>query len=360
MNRPLRALTLALALGACGRAGPPVAPETRLPQPVTDLHGEVQGGAIELSWTNPTRRVDNTRLRDLRVARVFRAEDSGEGEPRLALLSRGRIAGYTELAIIRFGPSAPEPAPGSAVIQGHQVRLADREGLTFGRRYSYVVVTEDASGRVSSPSARISLTLIVSPEAPLGLRADAGENAARLRWRPPERLADGSPLTGELTYDVLRAPAADAPLEVVTPAPLATTELLDRSLENDRTYYYSVRARRHQAGVTALGPPSARVAVTPRDFTPPSTPTELIATPAADGVRLSWRASPEPDVAAYVIYRAGARGDFVRVGSARAPTTVFVDRDVPRGTYRYVVTALDGGAQPNESARSGVVTVTVP
>jgi hypothetical protein len=102
------------------------------------------------------------------------------------------------------------------------------------------------------------------------------------------------------------------------------------------------------------------VAVTPRDVTPPSPPTNLIATQAANGVRLSWRASPEPDVAAYVIYRASAGAEFVRVGSVRAPTTVFVDRDVPRGTHRYAVAAQDGGARPNESARSSVATVTVP
>jgi len=69
---------------------------------------------------------------------------------------------------------------------------------------------------------------------------------------------------------------------------------------------------------------------------------------------------PDPDVAAYVIYRANPTGPFERVGTARPPAVVFVDRDVVPGTYRYAVAAEDASARPNESARSNEVTVTVP
>ena len=68
-----------------------------MPAPVTDLRGEVHDGAVELAWTTPTRRADNTRLRDIVAARVYRTEDEGVGDPRPALLVRGRIAGYIEL-----------------------------------------------------------------------------------------------------------------------------------------------------------------------------------------------------------------------------------------------------------------------
>jgi penicillin-binding protein len=102
------------------------------------------------------------------------------------------------------------------------------------------------------------------------------------------------------------------------------------------------------------------VAVTPRDVTPPSPPANLVAVPSGATVRLTWSASPERDVVQYIVYRAAAGGAFERVGSTRAPTATFVDRDVPRGTYRYVVTAEDAGARPNESGRSNEVAVTVP
>jgi len=42
------------------------------------------------------------------------------------------------------------------------------------------------------------------------------------------------------------------------------------------------------------------------------------------------------------------------------PGTTFTDRDVPPGTYRYVVTAQDTSARANESRHSNEATVTVP
>ena len=149
-------------------------------------------------------------------------------------------------------------------------------------------------------------------------------------------------------------------LTPVTRAPITERALTDRGLENDRTYYYAVRAVRVVAGTTAYSAPSPRVAVTPRDMTPPSPPANLAAIPSEATVRLTWSASPESDVAAYIVYRAAAGRAFERVGSTRAPTATFVDRDVARGTYRYAVTAQDSAVRPNESGRSNEVVVSVP
>jgi fibronectin type 3 domain-containing protein len=77
-------------------------------------------------------------------------------------------------------------------------------------------------------------------------------------------------------------------------------------------------------------------------------------------VRLSWRPSPDPDVAVYIVYRAESGRDFVRIGSARPPAVAYTDRDLPSGRYQYVITAQDAGSRANESERSNVVTVTVP
>ena len=66
------------------------------------------------------------------------------------------------------------------------------------------------------------------------------------------------------------------------------------------------------------------------------------------------------DVGAYVVYRAAGGGPFVRVGSVQPPATTFVDRGVPPGRYRYVVTAQDTSTRANESARSNEVAVSVP
>jgi fibronectin type 3 domain-containing protein len=238
--------------------------------------------------------------------------------------------------------------------------FADRQGLAYGHRYTYVVLAADSQGRVAPPSARVSVTHVPAAEPPTDLVAVAGERQARLTWQPPARLIDGSAPTAPLAYEVLRAPSADAELALLTRAPVAEPTLTDRDLDNERTYHYAVRAVQTVSGTTAYSAPSPRVAVTPRDMTPPTPPTNLVAIPSAVAVRLTWSASPESDVAAYIVYRAAGAGAFERVGSTRPPIATFVDRDVARGTYRYVVTAQDSASRPNESGRSNEVTVTVP
>jgi len=80
---------------------------------------------------------------------------------------------------------------------------------------------------------------------------------------------------------------------------------------------------------------------------------------SSDG--LAWNASASPDVAVYAVYRAGETGDFIRIATTLAITTVYLDRDVLAGTtYRYAITAVDSARKANESARSNVVSVRVP
>ena len=348
------AAVVLVVLGACGRKGAPVAPERRVPQPVTDLHGLVREGGIELTWSVPRRRVDQTRLIDPDAARVFRTEDAGQGDPKPALLSNDRIAGYTEVGTVRLG-DAP-----STLAQGGRIVFPDRRGLVVGRRYTYVVVTTDAQGRTSPPSSRLTLTFAAAPQPPADLQAEPGERQVRLSWRPPARLTDGGPATGPLVYEVLRAPAPDAPLTPIARTEPDVTSTTDRGLENERTYHYAVRAVRQEGTTQIEGEATARIAATPTDVTPPAPPTNLVAIPSQGVVRLSWTPGTDADLGGYVVYRASGAAPFVRVGSVRAPGTTFTERDVPAGTHRYAVTAQDTSVRANESARSNEVTVTVP
>lgn len=361
------ALIVMPVVAGCGKVGPPVAPQIRVPAPVSDLRGAVEDGAIVLMWTNPQQRVDQTRVRDLSEVRAYRTEDEGVLPAKPALLTNGRIAGYQEIAVIALGA----PVPG--VVQGHTVRFIDREGLRVGRRYTYVVIAEDGRGRVSPPSHRLSVTFIAPPEAPAAPAAEAGDGEVRVRWRPPSRLLDGSP-TGPLAYEVTRVTDAAGSPRVVSPVPVGQSEFVDRSVENERTYSYTVTGIRQEAGTTARGPASPSVTATPGRSTPPAPPANLVAAPSANTVRLSWTPSPDLNVAGYVVYRAGPTGEIARptgeatrptgevtrVGSVRAPATTFTDRDVSPGTYRYAVTAQDATARANESGPSNEVSVTLP
>jgi predicted small lipoprotein YifL len=353
--RRLLALLLAVgALGACGKKGPPVAPELRVPTGPAALHGAVDEQAIVVSWTAPRTRVDGTRLRAIALYKLYRREEAEAGPARSAMLSSGRIVGYDEIAIIR--PEAPAPAQ----VQGSSVTWVDRRALSVGRRYVYVVTAEDTLGRTSGPSERLIVPFLAAPKAPRGLSAAPGDRRVSLAWQPPAELMDGSPVTGELRYVVLRG-GPTGPLAPITPEPVDGTTFTDTGVDNDTDYRYAVRAVRVEAAATAAGEASAAVTVAATNTTPPSAPTALVAVPSPGAVRLAWNPSPEADVAAYAVYRAGESGEFLRIATTLRVGTVYTDRDVQAGTiYRYAVTALDTARRPNESARSNVVSVRVP
>lgn len=354
LRRAAVAALAVIALTACGRRSPPVPPETVRPQAVSDLTAVAREGGVEVAWTVPRRRVNNSRIIEPGYAQLYRVDDAGTGEPRVAMLRNDRVAGYTEVATF------PLQEPPSSFLRGGRITYMDRRGLVYGQRYTYVATTTDAQGRTSAPSARASITYIAPPERPQALQVEAGDRTARLQWHPPAKLVDGTAITDPLVYEVLRAadPAVEPSVIARTAAGVRAFE--DRGLENDRTYYYAVRAIRTAAASSAAGEAGERVAVTPIKTTPPEPVKDVAAVPSRGEVRLSWRPSPEADVANYIVYRAARGGTPMRVGAVRPPTTTFVDRNVPPGTYRYTVTAQDASARANESGPSNEVTVTVP
>ena len=348
-------LLAASALVACGKKGPPVAPELRVPADPAGLRGAVDEQSIVVSWTGPGTRVDGSRLRSIARYTLYRREEADGGAPKAAMLSSGRVVGYDELAVIR----TDRPAPAS--VQGTAVTWVDRHALSIGRRYVYVVTAEDTLGRTSGPSERLVVPYLAAPKAPLGLRAAPGDRRVSLTWQPPTELMDGSPAPGDLRYLVLRGAGAEGALAPITSQPVAGTSFTDEGVDNDTDYRYAVRALRVEPAVTATGEISAAVVAAAADTTPPAAPADLLAVPSAGAVRLAWNPSTSPDVALYAVYRAGETGDFMRIATTMAMATVYLDRDVrPGAAYRYAVTALDNALRSNESPRSNVVSVRVP
>jgi hypothetical protein len=348
-------LLAASALGACGKAGPPVAPELRVPAGPTGLHGAVDEQSIVVGWTGPGQRVDGSRLRAIALYKLYRREETEAGPPKSAMLSSGRVVGYDEIAVIR--PDNPEPA----AVRGTSVTWVDRRALSVGRRYVYVVTAEDTLGRSSGPSERLVVPYLAAPRAPRGLSARPGDRRISLTWQPPAEMMDGSPAPADLRYLVLRGAGAEGAFAPITPQPVAGTSFTDEGLENDTDYRYVVRAVRVDPAVSASGETSAAVIAAPADTTPPAAPGGVVGVPSTDAVRLAWNPSSSPDVAIYAVYRAGETGDFMRIATTMAVTTIYQDRDVRPGTiYRYAITALDNARRPNESVRSNVVTIRVP
>jgi hypothetical protein len=322
------------------------------------MRATVDDRVIVVQFVAPSTRVDNSRLRDLTLMRLFRREESPYGPPKPAMRSGERVVGYVEIARIDLGASPPPTS--NVQVSGGAVVVKDEKALSFGKRYAYTATAEDTTGRISAPSAPVFVTFLAAPASPPGLIAEAGDKQVSLRWDAPTTLIDGAPASGELSYIILRG-AGEGGLAPITPAPIAATTYTDSAVENETTYRYAVRGVRVEPEGSASGPASEPVAATPINTTPPSAPTRLVAIPASGSVRLAWNASPDADVAEYAIYRAEGAGPFTRVATAPALTTIYTDRDVQSGrTYRYAVTALTRAKHQNESSRSNEVTVTLP
>ncbi len=358
------ALLLPLALAACGKRGPPVAPERKLPAAVQDLQGNVEGSAIRLNWTLPRIRVDRSALKEVRRTEVYRrVEDGAPEEPvRPAVLVFGGlfgpppgVPGFERVADI----SVAEPE--KAQVQGNLVTFTDAQDLKVGRRYTYVVVALDEHGRPSPPSNKVVVALAAAPVAPPRLEAAPGDGQIRLTWDAPATLVDGSPAPGDLVYDVFRSTTPGLPAgRPLNQEPVAANQYLDLAVQNDVTYHYAVRARLGPGG--AQSQPTTVASATPEDQTAPAQPRGLVAVLAGPTVRLAWQAVPDADVAGYVVYRSTTPGrGHVRLTGQPQGGTTFVDSDMrPGQTYYYQVTAVDRAKRANESVPSQEVSATLP
>jgi predicted small lipoprotein YifL len=72
-RRALVALGLALGLAACGRKGPPVAPELVRPEPPERLAATAVPDGVRLTWLRPMRYSGGGRMHDLRGFLIERA-----------------------------------------------------------------------------------------------------------------------------------------------------------------------------------------------------------------------------------------------------------------------------------------------
>jgi fibronectin type 3 domain-containing protein len=350
---------------ACGRKGPPVPPERRIPAAVQDLSARVVADGVRLAWTLPRIRADRSPLREVRRTEVHRRLETGEAAdpPRPAVLAFGglfggppALPGFERVADIVLAEVAPD---GPTAVQGGQVAHTDRGGLERGRRYTYVVVAVDEQGRPSAPSNRVVVTVRAAPRTPPGVTAQPGDGEVRLAWEAPARLEDDSPPGEAVVYNVYRGTAPGVrPARPVNPEPLAEPRFVDVGLQNDATYYYSVEALLGGGGPASR--PTEAVAATPADATPPAAPRGLVAVVAGASVRLAWEGGGEPDLAGYHVYRSTAAGrDYRRLTEAPQAATTFTDDRVPPGqTYYYVVTAVDRARRPNESVPSAEASAT--
>jgi fibronectin type 3 domain-containing protein len=194
---------------------------------------------------------------------------------------------------------------------------------------------------------------------PEGLRAVSGElRSVPLKWDPI--------LTGEIGgYAIERAPAPDGPFERIgAVSGRGATTFLDRNesdgdgawpLEDATTAYYRVRAF---APTGELARTTSAV-VSATTASPPAAPEGLRAySHQPRQVPLSWRASEDPHVASYTVYRSPtSRGPFEPIATLDGRhATVYVDEGLgDLRVFYYGVSARNsagGEGAPAEAVRA--------
>ena len=260
-------------------------------------------------------------------AQAVSARGGTEGTlPRPAMLSAGRVVGFEQVASV--SPSAPAPA----VVQGNRIEWVDRARAGAGptirlRRDRHGLDRED-----ERPLGAARGALPRRAPGPARPSRIAGRPArSRSRGRPRRSSSTARPRPDRSPTSCCAGAAAEGVSRSSRPA-VSDTSYVDKGLENDSEYRYVVRAVRADPRVAAGGPPSSPVTATPADTTPPrrARPTSSSsrrparsAWPGRRAPTTTWRCTPS-------IAAAGA-GGLIRIGTALAGTTTYIDRDVRAG-----------------------------
>src|SRR5437867_10177220 len=170
------------------------------------------------------------------------------------------------------------PAPSGRHLHGMAFDSQSNRVILFGGVTAYSIPLEDTWTYDLNANGWTNVDTPVPLSAPQALTALSGNAQVRLDWLAPAS-DGGSSITG---YNVYRRFASGTLVPLSSVRPLLTYQ--DAGRTNGLAYYYQV------AAVTAAGegPRSSDVAVTPREQ--PSAALNLVATPSAARVVLTWSA----------------------------------------------------------------------
>jgi hypothetical protein len=273
-----------LAITACGKKGPPLAPIIHVPAAVDKVAAQRIGNDIYLALTIPTQNIDASTPADVARIDVF-GVTSQTPPPRTRFFDVAtKVASIDVQPAVRPDPSPTVSAPPSPLpAQGATVTLRDAltpadlvpkelpaaapRGTTpptttvttpppsaFPHRY-YIAVAISDRGRNGPPGALVDVPMPPLPDPPAGLSGSYTEDAITISWEPsggvlgfllekpvalesapvdenpdaPPPPTESAPV-GPVMYNVYRetppnAPAAAAPASPAVPAPVNAVPL---------------------------------------------------------------------------------------------------------------------------------------
>ena len=323
---------MAAMLASCGSIGDPLPPLVDLPQPVEDLEARQVAQELEVAWSWPRTTTEGMIARQVSEFVLWAVDVPGFQNALSAQTIdeyRRKVATLGAAQLARFGP-------------GNRIDLRLPLGeWPLGQEAVLVMTATNRAGRSAGYSNQVQIQPLEPPERAVWQPHNVQAGGVALAWLPAERAEE---------YAIDRASGEGGAFEQL--GRQAATAFLDRTVDWGQAYRYRLRPLRRSRAGWIEGSVSEVVRVTPRDTFPPAPPTGLRAVRTASAVELSWRASPEHDVAGYRVYRDG-----VAVSEIAADTT-FRDAEASAGAHEFAVSALDAGG--NESAPGLPITIPAP
>lgn len=395
LSRRTAAILLALtALAACGKKGPPLPPLHIVPDAVGEPTLRRVDDEVRLRFVLPSKNANGPNPVNLDRVEIYAATvAAGAAAPpnrefltakfRIATIpvrppadentpqptqppakpderpGPGEVAIFTETLdeaklkpVFTTVPPAPPAAPVATPTPADKAAVPAAPP-TATRIYAVRGIARN--GRPGSPSTRMTLPLVDAPPAPTNVQVRFTASDISVTWLPP--VAEADPTAKPPVFNVYAAASPSA----LNTTPLTSASFTRAGVEFGREECFVVRSVARTGVVSIESSASAPVCVTPADTFAPSAPGGLSAVSADGVVNLIWDASPEADVAGYIVLRAEAPGDTLSAITAEPiQTTTYRDTAVKAGVrYVYAVVAVDKATPRNTSPLSRRVEETV-
>jgi titin len=258
--------------------------------------------------------------------------------------------GITEYRIYRGTTAGGEGTTPIATVTGTTLTYIDSNILSGGS-YTYEVkaVNSAGVGPGSNEVAVTALTIEGIPNPPTFLTAVAGNGYVLLNWTAPTNVG-GSAITA---YKVYRGASASGESSVPIANLTSTIRAYnDSSVTNQVPYYYVVKA----VNTNGTSNPSNEVLATPINPGLPSAPKNVVATPGAGKIVVTWDAPDSIGASAitgYSLFRSDNGSQLTLLATTGATTTAYTDTAVvPGHSYGYQVVAKNANG-------NGTVSTTV-
>lgn len=342
---------LALPLVACGKKGDPMPAPRTIPLAASDLRVRQRGLEVVAEFGYPKSTVAGLPLPGLdqvtlyvldrpvtaAIAATPAPAATATAPPTLVMPDAREFAVAAKPFLALSGAELASAISGDRVTV--RFRLAEPLPADQPARI-FSVRTHAAGGELSDWSNLAGLLPRMPAAPPVQFTAVAAKGGIELQWSPAAPAGAAAPAIAG--YNVYRRDAARTSYgEPVATLDSTSATTTDTGVTYGRRYIYAVTAIGSKVPL-AESALSAEVEIDYQDRFAPAPPAELSALGSVGEVRLVWPASPEADVAGYVVERADPDADFHRVNAEPVAALEFTDRGLASGfTFRYRVAAID-------------------